>query len=59
MDYSDLMKLAGGHVEARIVQAAVELEIFETMGSHALEAASIAGSLTCSRHGLKSRRIGS
>jgi SAM-dependent methyltransferase len=45
MDYSDLMKLAGGHVEARIVQAAVELEIFETMGSHALEAASIADSL--------------
>jgi SAM-dependent methyltransferase len=45
MDYSDLMKLASGHVEARIVQAAVELEIFETMGSHALEAASIADSL--------------
>lgn len=45
MNYSDLMKLAGGHVEARIVQAAVELEIFETMGSHAVEAASLAGSL--------------
>jgi hypothetical protein len=45
MDYSDLMKLAGGHVEARIVQAAVELEVFEAIGTHALEAASIANSL--------------
>ena len=45
MDYSDLMKLAGGHVEARIVQAAVELEVFEAIGTHALEAASVANSL--------------
>ena len=42
MNYSDLMKLAGGHVEARIVQAAVELEVFEAIGTHALEAASVA-----------------
>ena len=39
------MKLASGHVEARIVQAAVELEIFENIGTHALEAASVASSL--------------
>lgn len=45
MNYSDLMKLISGHVEARIVQAAVELEIFETIGGHALEAASVANSL--------------
>ena len=45
MDYSDLMKLASGHVEARIVQAALELEIFENIAGHALEAASIADSL--------------
>ena len=45
MDYSDLAKLAGGHVEARIVQAAVELEIFEAIGNHALEATSVADSL--------------
>jgi hypothetical protein len=45
VDYSDLMKLASGHVEARIVQAAVELEIFENIGTHALEVASLAKSL--------------
>jgi SAM-dependent methyltransferase len=45
MDYSDLAKLAGGHVEARIVQAAVELEIFEAIENHALEATSVADSL--------------
>ncbi len=45
MDYSDLVKLASGHVEARLVQAAVELEIFEIIGSDALAAASVADSL--------------
>ncbi len=45
MDYSDLMRLASGHVEARIVQAALELEIFEIIGSHAVVAASVATSL--------------
>ncbi len=45
MDYSDLAKLAGGHVEARIVQAALELEIFEAIENHALEATSVAVSL--------------
>ena len=39
------MKLASGHVEARIVQAALELEIFEAIGTHSLEAASVADSL--------------
>src|SRR5918994_5136384 len=45
MDYSDLMKLASGHVEARIVQAALELGILETIGDHALEAGRLANSL--------------
>jgi O-methyltransferase domain/Dimerisation domain len=45
VDYSDLVKLASGHAEARIVQAAVELEIFEAIASHALAAASVADSL--------------
>lgn len=45
MDYSDLAKVAGGHVEARIVHAAVELEIFEAIENHALEATSVADSL--------------
>ena len=39
------MKLASGHVEARIAQAAVELEIFEAIGTQALAAASVASSL--------------
>jgi hypothetical protein len=50
MDYSDLVKLASGHVEARIVQAAVELEIFEAIASHALAAASVADSLDLEPH---------
>ena len=45
MDFSDLAKLASGHAEARIVQAAVELEIFEIIGSDALEAKIVANSL--------------
>jgi hypothetical protein len=45
VDYSDLMRLVGGHVEARIVQTALELEIFENIGNQALEAASVANSL--------------
>jgi hypothetical protein len=45
VDYSDLMRLASGYVEARIVQTALELEIFENIGSQAVEAASVAASL--------------
>jgi hypothetical protein len=45
MDFSDLAKLASGHAEARIVQVAVELKIFETIGSGVLEANIVANSL--------------
>lgn len=45
MDFSDLTQLASGHAEARIVQVAVELKIFETIGSDALEAKIVANSL--------------
>jgi hypothetical protein len=45
MDFSDLAKLASGHAEARIIQAAVELEIFDTIGTDALEAGILAKSL--------------
>jgi len=32
MNFSQLMGLAGGHVEARIVQTAVELKVFDALG---------------------------
>src|SRR5215467_13643794 len=33
MDFSELTRLASGHVEARIIQTAVELRIFDTIGA--------------------------
>ena len=45
MEFSDLARLAGGHVEARIVQAAVELGIFDALANDALEAETVAKSL--------------
>ena len=45
MEFSDLARLASGHVEARIVQAAVELEIFDAIGNDALEAGTVGKSL--------------
>jgi DNA-binding IclR family transcriptional regulator len=45
MEFSDLARLASGHVEARIVQAAVELEIFDAMGNDAFDSGTVAKSL--------------
>lgn len=45
MDFSQLMALSSGHVEARIVQSAVELKIFDALGSHSLSAPAIASAL--------------
>ena len=45
MEFSDLARLASGHVEARIVQAAVELEIFDAMGNDAFDSGTVATSL--------------
>lgn len=45
MEFSDLARLASGHVEARIVQAAVELGIFDALANDALEAETVAKSL--------------
>ena len=45
MEFSDLARLATGHVEARIVQAAVELGIFDAIGNDAFEAGTVANSL--------------
>ena len=35
MDFTELMRLAGGHVEARLIQTAVELEIFDALENSA------------------------
>jgi len=46
MNFSDLARLAGGHVEARIVQAAVELRVFDALKTEAHNAASISSALS-------------
>lgn len=46
MDFSRLMNLATGHVEARIIQTALELRIFEVLEASGLSAANIAEQLT-------------
>ncbi len=45
MEFSDLARLASGHVEARIVQATVELEIFDAIGNDAFDSGTVAKSL--------------
>ena len=45
MDFSQLMALSSGHVEARIVQSAVELKIFDALETSPLSAAALASAL--------------
>jgi predicted O-methyltransferase YrrM len=45
MNFSQLMGLAGGHVEARIVQSAVQVKIFDTLEASALSAPAVAAKL--------------
>jgi O-methyltransferase domain/Dimerisation domain len=45
MDFSTLTQLASGHAEARIVQAAVELELFDCIAEDSFTAAEIAAKL--------------
>jgi SAM-dependent methyltransferase len=45
MDFSRLMSLANGHVEARIVQTAVELRIFDALQHASLTSSELAHSL--------------
>jgi O-methyltransferase/methyltransferase family protein len=45
MDFSELSRLAGGHIEARIVHAAVELGVFDVLRDGALETAYVASAL--------------
>jgi len=45
MDFSDLARLASGHVEARMVQVAVQLGLFDCIGDRTLDAKQVAVSL--------------
>ncbi len=45
MDFSELSRLAASHVEARIVQTAAELRIFDALRDSALEAAHVASTI--------------
>ena len=45
MNFSELMGLATGHVEARIVQSAVELGVFDALATSPLHARSVAADL--------------
>jgi hypothetical protein len=45
MDFSEITRLASGHVEARIVQAAVELGLFDCLANQPLAAAQVAAAL--------------
>lgn len=45
MNFSELMGLATGHVEARIVQSAVELGVFDALATSTLHARSVAADL--------------
>lgn len=45
MDFSELSRIASGHVEARIVQAAVQLGVFDALGKGPLEPIHVASAL--------------
>jgi hypothetical protein len=45
MDFSQLARLASGHVEARVIQAAVELGLFDGIADRSLDAAEVAARL--------------
>ena len=45
MDFSELARMASGHVEARIIQASVQLGLFDCIGDQTLDAMQVAGAL--------------
>jgi len=47
MEYRDLTRLASGHVEARAVQTAITLKVFDVLGEKGSDARSIAVKLEC------------
>jgi hypothetical protein len=50
MNFAQLMSLASGHAEARIVQSAVELDIFDALEPGPLSAAAAAAKLQLNEH---------
>jgi len=53
MDFSQLMGLASGHVEARIVQTAVELRVFDAFEARPLSSAAVAADLQLNARALE------
>lgn len=53
MDFSQLMGLASGHVEARIVQTAVELKVFEAVEARPLSSIAAAAQLQLNERALE------
>jgi SAM-dependent methyltransferase len=45
MEFTELTRLASGHVEARIIQTAVELGVFDALSGRVMDAPSVASSL--------------
>ena len=45
MDFPDLARMASGHVEARMIQASVQLGLFDCLADQSLDAAQVAGAL--------------
>jgi hypothetical protein len=45
MEFSELMRLASGHAEARIIQVAVEIGVFETLADRQMPAPNVAETL--------------
>ncbi|MFQ5903804.1 MAG: methyltransferase [Candidatus Binatia bacterium] len=45
MDFSDLARLAGGHIEARVIQVAISLGIFDALKEKSHDASGIASSI--------------
>lgn len=53
MDFSQLMGLASGHVEARIVQTAVELRVFDAFEARSLSSSAVAADLQLNERALE------
>jgi len=49
MDFTRLMGVAGGHVEARAIQTALKLGLFEVLRQESRDSASIAAEIDCDR----------
>ena len=54
MEFSDLAGLAGAHAQARAIQVALKLGMFEALAERALDADALAAAIGCdpARHGV-------